>query len=268
LTQKERVRARLIPRARELARLAAAEGLALTVDAEEADRLEISLEVIEALARDSDTSHWPGLGLAVQAYGRRAPVVIDWVAQLARDNGRRMSVRLVKGAYWDSEIKRAQERGLGEYPVYTRKVSTDVAWLACARRLFAAAPAIYPQFATHNAHSIGAVLALRPVGSRCEFQRLHGMGRLIYDEAQRTVADFPPVRVYAPVGQHADLLAYLVRRLLENGANCQSWIRHNVSAHWKSGAPWLPVRVAEPTSVPIWTRSCRSLGFPIRKASR
>ena len=219
LSQKERVRARLIPRARELARLAAGEGLALTVDAEEADRLEISLEIIEALARDSETSHWPGLGLAVQAYGRRAPVVIDWVAQLARDSGRRMSVRLVKGAYWDSEIKRAQERGLGEYPVYTRKVSTDVAWLACARRLFAAAPAIYPQFATHNAHSIGAVLALRPVGSRCEFQRLHGMGRLIYDEAQRTVADFPPVRVYAPVGQHADLLAYLVRRLLENGAN-------------------------------------------------
>jgi RHH-type proline utilization regulon transcriptional repressor/proline dehydrogenase/delta 1-pyrroline-5-carboxylate dehydrogenase len=219
LTQKERVRARLIPRARELARLAASEGLALTVDAEEADRLEISLQVIEALARDGETSSWPGLGLAVQAYGRRAPVVIDWVAQLAREHGRRMSVRLVKGAYWDSEIKRAQERGLGEFPVYTRKVSTDVAWLACARRLFAAAPAIYPQFATHNAHSIGAVLAMRPAGGRCEFQRLHGMGRLIYDEAQRTVAGFPPVRVYAPVGQHADLLAYLVRRLLENGAN-------------------------------------------------
>ncbi len=219
LTQKHRVRARLIPRARELARLAASEGLALTVDAEEADRLEISLEVIEALARDGETSHWPGLGLAVQAYGRRAPVVIDWVAALARDSGRRMSVRLVKGAYWDSEIKRAQERGLGEFPVYTRKVSTDVAWLTCARRLFAAAPVIYPQFATHNAHSIGAVLAMRPAGSRCEFQRLHGMGRLIYDEAQRTLADFPPVRVYAPVGQHADLLAYLVRRLLENGAN-------------------------------------------------
>ena len=219
LTQKQRVRTRLVPRALELARLAAHEGLALTVDAEEADRLEISLEVIEALARDTQTSSWPGLGIAVQAYGRRAPVVIDWAAQLARESGRRMSVRLVKGAYWDSEIKRAQERGLGEFPVYTRKVSTDVAWLACARQLFAAAPAIYPQFATHNAHSIGAVLAMRPAGSRCEFQRLHGMGRLIYDEAQRTVTDFPPVRIYAPVGQHADLLAYLVRRLLENGAN-------------------------------------------------
>ena len=219
LTQQQRVRTRLIPRAVELARLAASEGLALTVDAEEADRLEISLAVIEALARDGQTSGWPGLGLAVQAYGRRAPVVIDWAAQLARDSGRCMSVRLVKGAYWDSEIKRAQERGLGEFPVYTRKVSTDVAWLACAGRLFAAAPALYPQFATHNAHSIGAVLAMRPAGSQCEFQRLHGMGRLIYDEAQRSVADFPPVRVYAPVGQHADLLAYLVRRLLENGAN-------------------------------------------------
>jgi RHH-type transcriptional regulator, proline utilization regulon repressor / proline dehydrogenase / delta 1-pyrroline-5-carboxylate dehydrogenase len=219
LTQQERVHARLIPRALELARLAAREGLALTVDAEEADRLEISLEVIEALARDRETSSWPGLGLAIQAYGRRAPVVIDWVAALSRESGRRMSVRLVKGAYWDSEIKRAQERGLREFPVYTRKVSTDVAWLACARRLFAAAPAIYPQFATHNAHSIGAVLAMRGAGCRCEFQRLHGMGRLIYDEAQRIVADFPPVRVYAPVGQHADLLAYLVRRLLENGAN-------------------------------------------------
>jgi RHH-type proline utilization regulon transcriptional repressor/proline dehydrogenase/delta 1-pyrroline-5-carboxylate dehydrogenase len=219
LTQKQRVRTRLIPRAMVLARLVAREGLALTVDAEEADRLEISLEVIEALARDAETGSWPGLGLAVQAYGRRAPVVIDWVARLARESGRRMSVRLVKGAYWDSEIKRAQERGLGEFPVYTRKVSTDVAWLSCARRLFAAAPAIYPQFATHNAHSIGAVLAMRPAGSRCEFQRLHGMGRLIYEEAQRIVDDFPPVRVYAPVGQHADLLAYLVRRLLENGAN-------------------------------------------------
>jgi RHH-type proline utilization regulon transcriptional repressor/proline dehydrogenase/delta 1-pyrroline-5-carboxylate dehydrogenase len=218
LAQRERVRTRLIPRALELARLAAREGLALTVDAEEADRLEISLEVIAALAQDAQTRDWAGLGLAVQAYGRRAPVVIDWVSALARDTNRRMSVRLVKGAYWDSEIKRAQERGLDRYPVYTRKLSTDIAWLACARRLLAA-PMLYPQFATHNAHSIGAVLAMRPPGARLEFQRLHGMGGLLYDEAQRSHADFPPVRVYAPVGQHADLLAYLVRRLLENGAN-------------------------------------------------
>ena len=219
LVQRERTRTRLIPRALELARLAADQRLALTLDAEEADRLEISLEVIEALARDPVTRGWPGLGLAVQAYGRRASVVIDWVSDLARETGREVSVRLVKGAYWDTEIKRAQERGLPGYPVYTRKVSTDVAYLACARRLFAAAPHVYPQFATHNAHSIGAVLALAPPGARFEFQRLHGMGRLLYDEARRTIPGFPRVRVYAPVGRHADLLAYLVRRLLENGAN-------------------------------------------------
>ena len=219
LLQSGRVRERLLPRALELARLAAARGIALTVDAEEAERLEVSLAVIETLAEDARTREWPGLGLAIQAYGRRAPIVVDWTIELARRTGRRMSVRLVKGAYWDSEIKRAQERGLAEYPVYTRKVSTDVAWLACCRRLLAAAPLIYPQFATHNAHSIGAVLALRPRGAALEFQRLHGMGKLLFDEAQRQHPDLPPVRAYAPVGEHADLLAYLVRRLLENGAN-------------------------------------------------
>ena len=219
LLQSRRVRERLVPRALELARLAAARGLALTIDAEEAERLEVSLAVIEALAEDARTREWPGLGLAVQAYGRRAPVVVDWTLELAGRTGRRMSVRLVKGAYWDSEIKRAQERGLAQYPVYTRKVSTDVAWLACCRRLLAATPRIYPQFATHHAHAIGAVLALRPRGAALEFQRLHGMGRLLFDEAQRQHPDLPPVRVYAPVGEHADLLAYLVRRLLENGAN-------------------------------------------------
>jgi RHH-type proline utilization regulon transcriptional repressor/proline dehydrogenase/delta 1-pyrroline-5-carboxylate dehydrogenase len=219
LARRERVRARLIPRALELARLAARHGLGLTIDAEEADRLEISLEVIAALARDPTTRSWPGLGMAIQAYGRRAPAVVDWVEQLARETQRQMSARLVKGAYWDSEIKRAQERGLSGYPVFTRKTSTDLSYLACARRLFAAGGRIYPQFATHNAHTIGAILALRPVGAAFEFQRLHGMGTLLYDEARRQRPDLPPVRVYAPVGPHADLLAYLVRRLLENGAN-------------------------------------------------
>jgi RHH-type proline utilization regulon transcriptional repressor/proline dehydrogenase/delta 1-pyrroline-5-carboxylate dehydrogenase len=219
LAQRERVQARLIPRALELARLAAQHGLGLTIDAEEADRLEISLEVIAALARDPTTRGWPGLGLAIQAYGRRAPAVIEWVDALARDTQRQMSARLVKGAYWDSEIKRGQERGLDGYPVYTRKSSTDLSYLACARRLFAATGRIYPQFATHNAHTIGAVLALRPPGAAFEFQRLHGMGTLLYDEARRQRPELPPVRVYAPVGPHADLLAYLVRRLLENGAN-------------------------------------------------
>ena len=222
LMQRVRTHDRLLPKAIELARLAATRGLALTIDAEEQDRLELSLEIIEALARDPATRDWPGLGLAVQAYGRRAPAVIEHLTALATELRRPLAVRLVKGAYWDSEIKRAQERGLAEYPVYTRKASTDVAYLACARKLLAAAPLIYPQFATHNAHTLGAILALRdasPVRPALEFQRLHGMGTLLYDEAAREIADFPPVRVYAPVGPHAELLAYLVRRLLENGAN-------------------------------------------------
>ena len=219
LLQRARVMSRLVPKALELARRAAACGIQLTIDAEEADRLDLSLDVIEALARDSRTRDWPGLGLAVQAYSKRAADVIDWAAATARANGRRMTVRLVKGAYWDSEIKRSQERGLSGYPVYTRKVTTDVSYLACAGQLFKHMDAIYPQFATHNAHSIASVLELAPRGAAYEFQRLHGMGRLLYAEAARRVADFPAVRVYAPVGEHKDLLAYLVRRLLENGAN-------------------------------------------------
>jgi RHH-type proline utilization regulon transcriptional repressor/proline dehydrogenase/delta 1-pyrroline-5-carboxylate dehydrogenase len=219
LLQHGRVMSRLVPKTLELMRRAAACGIQLTIDAEEADRLDLSLDVIEALARDAGTRDWPGLGLAVQAYSKRAPDVIDWVAATARSAGRRMTVRLVKGAYWDSEIKRSQERGLPGYPVYTRKVTTDVSYLACAGQLFKHTDVIYPQFATHNAHSIAAVLQLAPSGAVYEFQRLHGMGRLLYAEASRRVANFPAVRVYAPVGEHKDLLAYLVRRLLENGAN-------------------------------------------------
>ncbi len=195
-------------------------GIQLTIDAEEADRLDLSLDIIEALAKDTATREWPGLGLAVQAYGKRALEVIDWVAATARQNGRRMTVRLVKGAYWDSEIKRSQERGLDGYPVYTRKVDHAMyrTWPASGR-LFKHSDLIYSQFATHNAHSIAAVLELAPANANFEFQRLHGMGRLLYAEAARKVANFPRVRVYAPVGEHKDLLAYLVRRLLENGAN-------------------------------------------------
>ena len=237
LLHRERTLQRLLPRALELARLAARYGLGLTIDAEEQDRLELSLELIETLARDAATRDWPGLGLAVQAYGRRAPAVITHLTALVRELRRPMTLRLVKGAYWDSEIKRAQERGLEGYPVYTRKCATDLAYLACARRVLEAAPLLRAQFATHNAHTIGAVLALHDTlsgsggaaaasrggphgdGFAFEFQRLHGMGVLLYDEARRQIKDFPPVRVYAPVGPHADLLAYLVRRLLENGAN-------------------------------------------------
>jgi RHH-type transcriptional regulator, proline utilization regulon repressor / proline dehydrogenase / delta 1-pyrroline-5-carboxylate dehydrogenase len=219
LLQHDRVMRRLVPQVLELARRAARLGIQLTIDAEEADRLDLSLDIIEALAKDTVTQDWPGLGLAVQAYGKRALEVIDWVAATALKYGRRMTVRLVKGAYWDSEIKRAQERGLDGYPVYTRKVTTDVSYLACVGRLFKHAELIYSQFATHNAHSIAAVLELAPENADFEFQRLHGMGRLLYAEAARQVANFPRVRVYAPVGEHKDLLAYLVRRLLENGAN-------------------------------------------------
>jgi RHH-type proline utilization regulon transcriptional repressor/proline dehydrogenase/delta 1-pyrroline-5-carboxylate dehydrogenase len=219
LSHRDGAHRRLLPRVMELVRQAAHHDLPVTIDAEEADRLELSLELFAALARDPGTRGWPGLGLAVQAYDKRAPRVIHWAAALARQAGRRLSARLVKGAYWDSEIKRAQERGLAGYPVYTRKVTTDVAYLACARQLLGAHDCLYPQFATHNAHTIASVLALRQPGAALEFQRLHGMGQLLYSEAARQVTDLPPVRVYAPVGKHADLLAYLVRRLLENGAN-------------------------------------------------
>jgi len=219
LLQSARVARNLIPRMLELARGAARAGIGMTIDAEEADRLDLSLDIVEALARDEATRNWDGLGLAVQAYGRRAPLVIDWVAELGRATGRRMTVRLVKGAYWDSEIKRAQERGLSSFPVYTSKAATDASYLVCARRLFAAGDVIYPQFATHNALTVGAVLEMAPPAARYEFQRLHGMGEVLFDAVRIDVANLPPVRAYAPVGTHEDLLPYLVRRLLENGAN-------------------------------------------------
>jgi RHH-type proline utilization regulon transcriptional repressor/proline dehydrogenase/delta 1-pyrroline-5-carboxylate dehydrogenase len=219
LLQSARVSERLVPRMLDLARHAARAGIGLTIDAEEADRLDLSLDIMEALARDPQTIGWNGLGLAIQAYGRRAPLVIDWIAALARDAGRQMTVRLVKGAYWDSEIKRAQERGLASFPVYTSKAATDASYLVCAQHLFAAGDVIHPQFATHNAYTIAAVLDFAPAGADYEFQRLHGMGELLYAAVLADVPKFPAVRVYAPVGTHEDLLPYLVRRLLENGAN-------------------------------------------------
>jgi RHH-type proline utilization regulon transcriptional repressor/proline dehydrogenase/delta 1-pyrroline-5-carboxylate dehydrogenase len=199
----------------ELARAARAAGIGLTVDAEEADRLELSLDIVAAALADARLAGWDGLGLAIQAYQKRAIALVDWVAALARRTGHRVPVRLVKGAYWDSEIKHAQVHGLADYPVFTRKAATDVAWIACARRMLAHADAILSAFATHNAHSLAAVLELAP-GTDFEMQRLHGMGEALY---HGVVGPDCPVRVYAPVGTHADLLAYLVRRLLENGAN-------------------------------------------------
>ena len=225
LTQHPRVMERLVPRMLSLARRACAAGIGLTVDAEEADRLDLSLDILAALANDAGTRGWGGLGLAVQAYGKRAPRVLDWVAQLATHTGRRMSVRLVKGAYWDAEIKRAQERGLDSFPVYTSKTATDASYLVCAQRLFAVRDVIYPQFATHNALTVAAVLAIAPQDAVYEFQRLHGMGQGLYDAVRADTSNLPPVRVYAPVGTHEELLPYLVRRLLENGANT-SFVHH------------------------------------------
>jgi len=200
----------------DLARLAREAGIGLTIDAEETERLEMSLDIIEAVAREPSLRGWDGLGMAVQAYQRRARDVIGWVDAMARDAGRRMIVRLVKGAYWDTEIKRAQERGHADYPVWTRKPSTDVSYLACARAMLAA-PNLYPAFATHNAMTVSAVLQWAGDRQDFEFQRLHGMGVGLYEKliAERGLG----VRIYAPVGGHRDLLAYLVRRLLENGAN-------------------------------------------------
>ncbi len=215
---RDRVLAELTPRLIELARGAKAHDLNLTVDAEEADRLELSLEVIGAALADPSLRGWSGFGLAVQAYQKRAPQVIDWIIAAASALDARVMVRLVKGAYWDTEIKRAQERGLADYPVFTRKAMTDLCFIACARKLLAARPRVFPQFGTHNALTVASVMAETNGVEGYEFQRLHGMGEALYREL---MADEPGAacRVYAPVGDHRDLLAYLVRRLLENGAN-------------------------------------------------
>ena len=219
IAQRERIARELLPVLLGLARQARDAGIGFTIDAEEADRLEPMLDIVEALALAPELAGWDGLGLAVQAYQKRALPLVDWLADLARRANRRLMVRLVKGAYWDTEIKRAQERGLDGYPVFTRKLATDVSYLACAKQLFAAGSALYPQFATHNAHSLAAILELSGGRTDWEFQRLHGMGEALYDEVVGRDKMNRPCRVYAPVGGHEDLLAYLVRRLLENGAN-------------------------------------------------
>jgi RHH-type proline utilization regulon transcriptional repressor/proline dehydrogenase/delta 1-pyrroline-5-carboxylate dehydrogenase len=214
--QHARVLRELVPRLIDLARAAKAHDLNLTVDAEEADRLELSLDVFAELLKEPSLSGWDGLGLAVQAYQKRAPAVVDWLAEAAQSSGRRLMVRLVKGAYWDTEIKRAQDRGLPDFPVFTRKPVTDLCYLACARKMLAARPRLYPQFATHNALTVAAIAEM--AGDKdFEFQRLHGMGEALYRQAH-DMAGYP-CRIYAPVGSHKELLAYLVRRLLENGAN-------------------------------------------------
>ncbi|MDQ3289482.1 MAG: bifunctional proline dehydrogenase/L-glutamate gamma-semialdehyde dehydrogenase PutA [Pseudomonadota bacterium] len=220
--KRRRVLAELTPRVLELAQLARANGIGFTVDAEEADRLELSLDVFAGAYADASLDGWEACGLAVQAYQKRAPEVIEFIADLARRHGRRIPVRLVKGAYWDSEVKRAQVDCYPGYPVFTRKPNTDVSFLACAKRMFDASDAIYPMFATHNAHTIATVHRMAGSGAarrRFEFQKLHGMGDDLYAEVIPPDRLDAPCRVYAPVGSHEDLLPYLVRRLLENGAN-------------------------------------------------
>ncbi len=217
--QGDRIAAELVPRARALALRAKQQRMALTIDAEEAARLEPTLDVFEALASDPQLAGWDGLGLAVQAYQKRARPLLDWLVELAERNDRRIPVRLVKGAYWDSEIKQAQVLGLDDYPVFTRKSNTDVSYLACARKLLAHRDRIYPQFATHNAQTVAAVCELAGDGAGFEFQRLHGMGEALHEQVIDPDSLSIPVRIYAPVGSHEELLPYLVRRLLENGAN-------------------------------------------------
>ena len=220
LAQSGRVMAELTPRLRTLAREAGARGIGVCIDAEEADRLDLTLDLFAAVYGDGgELAGWDGLGIAVQAYQKRARAVIAWLAATSHNAGRRIPVRLVKGAYWDTEIKRAQERGLEDYPVFTRKVTTDVSYLVCARELFAAGSAVYPQFATHNAHTVAAVATLAGTRTDYEFQRLHGMGEALYEALSKRAGTATKCRVYAPVGSHEELLPYLVRRLLENGAN-------------------------------------------------
>ena len=216
--QRARVLTELVPSVTRLAKIAHGYDIGLNIDAEEADRLDLSLDILEMLAADSTLAGWNGLGFVVQCYQKRARAVVDWLVDLGRRHRRRFMVRLVKGAYWDAEIKRAQVDGLAGYPLFTRKVHTDVAYLACAKAMLAAPDAIYPQFASHNAFTIAAVRTLAGDGDY-EFQCLHGMGESLFDQIVGRDNWGSACRIYAPVGSHETLLAYLVRRLLENGSN-------------------------------------------------
>ncbi|MDG1751656.1 MAG: bifunctional proline dehydrogenase/L-glutamate gamma-semialdehyde dehydrogenase PutA, partial [Thalassotalea sp.] len=217
-THKARVMAEIVPKLKALCLQAKFYNIGLTVDAEESERLDISLDIIEAVFCDNDLADWNGFGIALQAYQKRAIFVVDWLRELTEKAGRKMMVRLVKGAYWDSEIKNAQKDGHQHFPVFTRKSSTDVSYHACANKLLAYRDTIYPQFATHNAYTAATIVELAGDDKEgFEFQCLHGMGDSLYDQIVSN--EHIQCRIYAPVGQHEDLLAYLVRRLLENGAN-------------------------------------------------
>jgi len=224
--QKTRVMTELYPKLRQLTLLAQTHNIGINIDAEETDRLELSLDLLEQLCWEPALANFNGIGFVIQAYQKRCPYVVDWLVDLAHKTRHRLMIRLVKGAYWDTEIKRAQVDGHSDYPVYTQKANTDVSYLVCAEKLLAAGPAIYPQFATHNAQTVAAIIHLagpdRYTTGQYEFQCLHGMGEALYDpvvQGQLTAIGARPCRIYAPVGAHETLLAYLVRRLLENGAN-------------------------------------------------
>ncbi|WP_210248954.1 trifunctional transcriptional regulator/proline dehydrogenase/L-glutamate gamma-semialdehyde dehydrogenase [Methylobacterium sp. WL64] len=220
--KRARVLAELAPRVLGLALLAKRYDIGLNIDAEEADRLDLSLDILEILAGAPELAGWNGLGFVIQAYGKRCPFVVDYLADLGRRTHRRLMVRLVKGAYWDTEIKRAQVDGLPDFPVFTRKIHTDVSYLACARKLLAAPDAVFPQFATHNAQTLASIVEMAGpdfTPGQYEFQCLHGMGEPLYESVVGIGRLNRPCRIYAPVGGHETLLAYLVRRLLENGAN-------------------------------------------------
>jgi RHH-type proline utilization regulon transcriptional repressor/proline dehydrogenase/delta 1-pyrroline-5-carboxylate dehydrogenase len=215
--QSKRVMTELVRSTLTLAKQASVAGMGLNIDAEESDRLDLSLDVIEAVLSDASLSGWDGFGVVVQAYGKRAPDVIDWLYALAKKYDRKIMVRLVKGAYWDTEIKRSQVEGLSGFPVFTQKAATDVSFICCAQSLLSKTDRIYPQFATHNAHTVAAIIEMADDIDVFEFQRLHGMGDALHDRV--LIEEKTRCRIYAPVGAHRDLLAYLVRRLLENGAN-------------------------------------------------
>jgi len=227
--QRRRVLTELGQRTLDLALLARAANMGLNIDAEEADRLELSLEVIEAVLKDSRLAGWDGFGVVVQAYGKAAPEVIDWLHALAGRLDRRIMIRLVKGAYWDAEIKRGQVEGLPNFPVYTHKAATDIAYLSCVRKLLGMADRIYPQFAGHNAHTVSAVLELAEDGQAFEFQRIHGMGESLHRKIHARAG--ARCRIYAPVGEHRELLPYLARRMLENGAG-SSFVSQIASDNW------------------------------------
>jgi RHH-type proline utilization regulon transcriptional repressor/proline dehydrogenase/delta 1-pyrroline-5-carboxylate dehydrogenase len=259
--QRARVMAELLPRVLQLVRLAHSYDIGLNIDAEEADRLDISLDILEAVCNASDFCSWNGIGFVVQAYQKRAPFVLDWVIDLARRTQHRLMIRLVKGAYWDSEIKRAQVDGQAGFPVFTRKIYSDVSYIACAKKLLAAQDAVFPQFATHNAQTLASIAELAGPEyhkGQYEFQCLHGMGEPLYEEVVGREKLDRPCRIYAPVGTHETLLAYLVRRLLENGAN-SSFVN-------RIADPAVPVEemIADPVAL---ARAVSPLGAPHERIS-